>query len=801
MKHARFFKRFAVFAVVSAMTLTAAMPSFAAEPDPSVAVPQRFQVDLSQLNGGIANGGIVPNATDQSYYNFKSESQGDALRSQTNALLPEKLNLADYGLSTVVKDQSPWGSCWAFAVMSSIESNVLMQQKIIKDAEGPLEVPDGSELHLAWFYNQNILSGSQTGEGSSIVSDEIYGFDQGGNFAGAAALLTSWQGVADETDAPYQTAAGDLEKDGDWSVEESKRFDSVAHVQNVYYLPSPAVFENPQEYTGYSYDENATEVIKQALMANGVVAISYYADQSRPNEEGDGTYFNYNNWAQHCDTYLQPNHGVSIIGWDDTYPKENFPAGHQPEQDGAWIVKNSWGTNPGGSPWGFDGSGCFYLSYYDQTISTPASFAVDLMDADGNFTYQNNYQYDFLGQHSFISPTSFNSQERSKVANVFTAQGDETLEAVSTLTTDPGSTVDVEIYKLTKHAKTPTDGILVSEFSETLPVGGYYTLELEEGIPLREGERFSVVQTIHGASGYFSPIEVGNAEAYDGVGKDGQTGIAGAIKQTAVANEGESFVWDETNDWLDVTAIPTGGVLEMGNVMIKAFTNDTQMDPVEENTFTEVDNRSSLPDEAASLAEITGRIEAIEPTIVLDNLDADSKAYEALINAATEGSDPFALFDMSIPSATYMEGAMKVTLPVGEEYNGRTAAVAHYLSAGELDQNGRPVDADTVDWYTGLAVENGTVTISAYSLSAFSISLNQLEPEPEPEPTPDPDPTPQEPDDPQTPDPAPNPDPSSPNTGYESNLWMLCGMLFLSAGSVMTLFVVRKRMKKQREIG
>ena len=156
---------------------------------------------------------------------------------------------------------------------------------------------------------------------------------------------------------------------------------------------------------------------------------------------------------------------------------------------------------------------------------------------------------------------------------------------------------------------------------------------------------------------------------------------------------------------------------------------------------------------------------------------------------------------MSIPSATYMEGAMKVTLPVGEEYNGRTAAVAHYLSAGELDQNGRPVDADTVDWYTGLAVENGTVTISAYSLSAFSISLNQVEPEPEPEPTPDPDPTPQEPDDPQTPDPAPNPDPSSPNTGDESNLWMLCGMLFLSAGSVMTLVVVRKRMKKQREIG
>ena len=38
------------------------------------------------------------------------------------------------------------------------------------------------------------------------------------------------------------------------------------------------------------------------------------------------------------------NHAVTIIGWDDDYPADNFLEGHRPPQDGAWLVKNSWGS-------------------------------------------------------------------------------------------------------------------------------------------------------------------------------------------------------------------------------------------------------------------------------------------------------------------------------------------------------------------------------------------------------------------------------------------------------------------------
>lgn len=66
-------------------------------------------------------------------------------------------------------------------------------------------------------------------------------------------------------------------------------------------------------------------------------------------------------WAQYTDQNIEANHSAVIVGWDDDYPVSNFVLEHQPEAPGAFIVKNSWG-----SEWGLDGF--FYLSYYDRTV-------------------------------------------------------------------------------------------------------------------------------------------------------------------------------------------------------------------------------------------------------------------------------------------------------------------------------------------------------------------------------------------------------------------------------------------------
>ena len=44
------------------------------------------------------------------------------------------------------------------------------------------------------------------------------------------------------------------------------------------------------------------------------------------------------------------NHAVTVVGWDDDYSKDNFPSASKVMNNGAWIVKNSYGAS-----WGKEG--------------------------------------------------------------------------------------------------------------------------------------------------------------------------------------------------------------------------------------------------------------------------------------------------------------------------------------------------------------------------------------------------------------------------------------------------------------
>lgn len=61
-------------------------------------------------------------------------------------------------------------------------------------------------------------------------------------------------------------------------------------------------------------------------------------------------------------------HGVVIIGWDDNYSKNNFVY-EKPQNDGAWLVLNSWGTQ-----WGNNGT-C-WVSYEDCNDLTVSCYGI-----------------------------------------------------------------------------------------------------------------------------------------------------------------------------------------------------------------------------------------------------------------------------------------------------------------------------------------------------------------------------------------------------------------------------------------
>ena len=72
----------------------------------------------------------------------------------------------------------------------------------------------------------------------------------------------------------------------------------------------------------------------------------------------DNQWHKYKGGIYHKEKYSGGFHGVLIIGWDDNYSKDNFYY-EKPENDGAWLVLNSWGTS-----WGNNGTA--WISYDDS---------------------------------------------------------------------------------------------------------------------------------------------------------------------------------------------------------------------------------------------------------------------------------------------------------------------------------------------------------------------------------------------------------------------------------------------------
>lgn len=222
-------------------------------------------------------------------------------------------------------------------------------------------------------------------------------------------------------------------------------------------------------------------------MEKGAVSVSYTAgDQT--------TYYNADTCAWYNPEPTSIDHAVLLVGWDDNFPRGSF--NDMPEKDGAWLIRNSWGTG-----WGDDGY--FWLSYEDKSLSFGNVYTLEPAD-----NYTTNYQYDLgwgysLGKVEEGQKTDFTGYE----ANIFTAQGKEQLEAVSFYTTDVNTRYEVSVYTGCADDN-PTSGTLsTATASGTQPYAGYHTVELPKAVPLAAGEKFSVVVKLVNPA-YYSPMAV-----------------------------------------------------------------------------------------------------------------------------------------------------------------------------------------------------------------------------------------------------------------------------------------------------
>lgn len=189
-------------------------------------------------------------------------------------------------------------------------------------------------------------------------------------------------------------------------------------------------------------------------------------------------YYNHKEYAYCFIGEDKPNHDVVIIGWDDNFPKERF---NSPlEGDGAFICLNSWGTN-------FGDGGVFYVSYYDTNIGMHNVVYSGVEDTDN---YDTLYQTDlcgWVGNLGYGGPDGF-------FANVYTAEENQTLDAVGFYATGKNTSYKVYYVASFEDRQSLTDRKLVAE--GTFENAGFYTVSIEEPPTAAKGQRFAFVVEI-----------------------------------------------------------------------------------------------------------------------------------------------------------------------------------------------------------------------------------------------------------------------------------------------------------------
>ena len=369
----------------------------------------------------------------------------------TYALYPGTYNANEEGFVTAVKNQRNTSLCWAFSLASNLETSLLTRGQKYYDL---------SEEQLAYFWANRVNDplGNTPNDKITRTQSNYHGT---GNGRVASFFLSTWSGMTTEEKVPFQSSAVT------WP--DSLAYDTSAYMED-------AIFS---QYT--------VERTKQLLMEyNSVSAMIYMLDN----------YYYPDTASYSCPQSGLVNHAVTIVGWDDTYSKENFPSASGVNNDGAWIVKNSYGSS-----WG--DHGYFYLSYEDTSITN-----LVCNTASASEEYNNNYFYDgaAAGTVTFPGKTINNGYYVSNIFKATAGNGkDEKLGEIVTAVPQDNTDFQIQVYTDLKNTSDPTSGTpaYAEPVDYTQPLAGIHTIRLNTPVKIPQGTFYSVVIRIPDGSNKF----------------------------------------------------------------------------------------------------------------------------------------------------------------------------------------------------------------------------------------------------------------------------------------------------------
>lgn len=590
---------------------------------------QRSRSKVMALSSSEPDPGLIPAPLDLS---GMAGDQIDTSSAFSRAGYPTSYDLRSLNKVTSVKDQGSSGSCWSFATYGSMESYLMPGEN--------------------WDFSENNLKNNAGFD---------WGANNGGNYFMSMAYLTRWSGPVSESADPYNAS----------STTSPSGLPVQKHVQNAFVIPdrsSPTDNDN----------------IKWALMNYGAVYTTMYMVYP-------SSYYNATDSAYYYGTKVSGNHAVTIVGWNDSYSSSNFK--QVPQGNGAFIVKNSWGSS-----WG--DSGYFYVSYYDANIGVLNA----IFTADPVTNYDHIYQYDTLG---WVGSFGYNSNT-AWFANDFTAGSKENISAAGfyTATLNSQYTVDVIV-----------NNVIVGTKTGALPLAGYNTVVLNTPVSVNSGDKFRVAVQLT-TPGYNYPVPV-------------EYPVQGYCSG-AYSNASESYVGTSLNTLQDVRTIFTNG-----DVCLKAYTVNNNPGPgtlqFNQSSYSVYENKGSALITVNRVGGTTGTVTVsyatnggsaisgtdytpVSGTLTFNNGDTSKSFSVPVMDDGIYGSDKIVFLNLTSPTGGASLGPGAATLTIAEADGIPTVQLN--ASSYKVNENGSFVYANVT--VMGIASSNITINYGTASGTATS---------------------------------------------------------------------------------
>ena len=269
---------------------------------------------------------VIPEKYEYTMEEYLNDKSHEISFFGSEVTIPSYFNLRDE-IEVKTENQGGHGLCWVFATNNSIETYLALNNDKNYDL---------SEMHVD--YLTSFEFNNETGKGSPCRY-----LHSGGNFSIYYELYAlNEYGPVLESQVPYYEVP-------------YYNYSNLLNYRPIEYVYEIKRFPNFTWYDSEFKNEIRNDV-KKHIMTNGSLYASICSKNIYDPYVGDAVL----NEQNYTNSNVR-DHAISIIGWDDNYSKDNFPAWCRPANNGAYIALNSWGES-------FGNNGIFYISYEDILV-------------------------------------------------------------------------------------------------------------------------------------------------------------------------------------------------------------------------------------------------------------------------------------------------------------------------------------------------------------------------------------------------------------------------------------------------